>query len=106
MRNRRQFVRTVASATASVYAFGGGALGRAQAPQSAPIARRQVSIGGRRVRVIDVHAHCVIPEVAEVVKGTPLAANAAGGGANILGPARLQTMDAQGVDMQALSINT
>jgi aminocarboxymuconate-semialdehyde decarboxylase len=63
-----------------------------------------VSIGGRRVRVIDVHAHCVIP-VTEVVKGTPLAASGGGGGGNILGPARLQIMDSQGVDVQALSIN-
>jgi aminocarboxymuconate-semialdehyde decarboxylase len=84
-----------------MYAFGGLASGQA----AAPVARRQVSIGGKRIRVIDVHAHCVIPEVAEVVKATPFAKAAAGGGNNILGPARLATMDGQGVDMQALSIN-
>ena len=84
-----------------MYAFGGLAGG--QAPAAA--ARRQVSIGGKRIRVIDVHAHCVIPEVAEVVKATPFAKAAAGGGNNILGPARLATMDGQGVDIQALSIN-
>ena len=103
---RRQFVRTLAGAGAGAYAFGVPAFGRAQAPSTAPVARRQVSIGGRRVKVIDVHCHCVIPEVADVVKGTPLASAAAGGGPNILGPARLQTMDMQGVDIQALSINT
>jgi aminocarboxymuconate-semialdehyde decarboxylase len=103
MRHRRQFVRTLAGASAGLY-FGGFAPSPARAWQGAR-PRRQVSIGGRRVRVIDVHAHCVIPEVAEVVKGTPLAPNAAGGGGNILGPARLQTMDEQGVDVQALSIN-
>jgi aminocarboxymuconate-semialdehyde decarboxylase len=102
MTNRRQFVRAVAGTAAGLCVFGGTGTGRAQGP--AP--RRQVSIGGRRVRVIDVHAHCVIPKVAEVVTGTPFAAAAAGGGNNILGPARLQTMDAQGVDMQALTINT
>jgi aminocarboxymuconate-semialdehyde decarboxylase len=84
-----------------MYALGG--LPGAQAP--APTARRQVSIGGKRIKVIDVHAHCVIPEVAEVVKATPFAKAAAGGGNNILGPARLATMDGQGVDVQALSIN-
>ena len=93
---RRRFVRTLAGAGAGVYAFG----------RSAFAQRRQVRIGGRRVKVIDVHCHCVIPEVADLVKGTPLASAAAGGGPNILGPARLQTMDMQGVDMQALSINT
>ena len=116
---RRQFVRTLAGAGAGMYVFGppdlsavalakaeGGPHVRyAQAPPGAPVARRQVSIGGRRVKVIDVHAHCVIPEVADVVKGTPFEKNAAGGGPNVLGPARLQTMDGQGVDMQALSIN-
>jgi aminocarboxymuconate-semialdehyde decarboxylase len=91
----------VAAAT-SAYALSGSVPdARAQAP---PGTRRQVSIGGRRVRVIDVHAHCVIP-VTEVVKGTPLAASGGGGGGNILGPARLQIMDSQGVDVQALSIN-
>ncbi|MGH7461377.1 MAG: hypothetical protein ACREMA_10155, partial [Longimicrobiales bacterium] len=60
--------------------------------------------GGRRICVIDVHAHCVIP-VADVVNGTPLSGRGGGGGNNILGPQRLQVMDQQGVDVQALSIN-
>jgi aminocarboxymuconate-semialdehyde decarboxylase len=58
-------------------------------------------VGGRPARVLDMHAHCVIP-VTEVVAGTPLAAM--GGGA-VLGPERLRIMDAQGVDVQVLSIN-
>ena len=91
----------VAGAAAGMYAF--GRTGERSGAGAA--ARRQVSIGGKRIRVIDVHAHCVIPEVAEVVKATPFAKAAAGGGNNILGPARLATMDGQGVDMQALSIN-
>jgi len=61
-------------------------------------------VGGRRVRVIDGHAHCVIP-VEEIVKGTALAKMGSGAGNNILGPQRLQIMDQQGVDVQALSIN-
>jgi aminocarboxymuconate-semialdehyde decarboxylase len=66
--------------------------------------RRQIVLGGRRVRVVDMHAHCVIP-VTEIVKGTPLADNGGGGRNNILGPQRLELMDQQGVDVQALSIN-
>ena len=101
MTSRRRFVHTVAGAAAGLCACGGLASGQA------PAVRRQVSIGGKRIKVIDVHAHCVIPEVAEVVAGTPFAAAASGGPpTNILGPARLATMDGQGVDMQALSINT
>jgi aminocarboxymuconate-semialdehyde decarboxylase len=67
-------------------------------------ARRRVTVGGRPIRVVDVHAHCIIP-VEEVVRGTPLADAGGGTGNNILGPQRLQVMDQQGVDIQALSIN-
>ena len=98
---RREFVRSVVGATA-VLAMS-ERWSRAQSP---PAGRREVSIGGRRVRVIDVHAHVVTPEVEEVVKGTPLEkAAAAGLGSLVPGPARLATMDAQGVDIQLISIN-
>ena len=66
--------------------------------------RRQVTIGGRPIRVIDGHAHCVIP-VQHITKGTPLEKMGGGGGNNLLGPERLQIMDQQGVDVQALTIN-
>jgi aminocarboxymuconate-semialdehyde decarboxylase len=69
-----------------------------------PSPRRQVTIGGRRIAVIDAHAHCVIP-VDDLVKGSPLAKMGGGAGGSILGPQRLQTMDQQGVDVQALTIN-
>jgi aminocarboxymuconate-semialdehyde decarboxylase len=67
-------------------------------------ARRQVTIGGRRVRVIDVHAHCVIP-TEHLLTGTKLAGSGGGAPGTILGPDRIETMDRQGVDIQALSIN-
>jgi aminocarboxymuconate-semialdehyde decarboxylase len=66
--------------------------------------RRQVIVGGRRVKVIDMHAHCVIP-VSEIVKGTSMANSGGGGRNNILDPQRLNLMDQQGVDVQVLSIN-
>ena len=67
--------------------------------------RRQVLVNGRRVKSIDVHCHCVIPEVEAIVKGTPFESSARGRGGNVLGPERLAIMDRQGVDIQALSIN-
>jgi aminocarboxymuconate-semialdehyde decarboxylase len=88
------------AAGAGLYAIGS----RSGAAAQAPAARRQVTIGNRRVRVIDVHAHCIIP-VDDIVKGTPLAKLGGGAGNNILGPQRLQVMDQQGVDVQALTIN-
>ncbi len=74
------------------------------AASQAPQARRQVTLRGRRIKVVDVHAHCVIP-VTEIVKGSPLARMGDGAGNNLLGPQRLQVMDQQGVDVQALTIN-
>src|SRR5262245_56339570 len=97
MTNRRRFLRTLAGATA-----GAVTLGRGFDPLQAQ-ARRQVSVGGHRIKVIDIHCHGAI-DVTEVVKGTPLA-NAARVGNQILGPPRLQLMDQQGVDVQALTIN-
>ena len=41
-----------------------------------------------------------------ITKGTPLEKMGGGGGNNVLGPERLQIMDQQGVDVQALTINS
>ncbi len=105
MTSRRNFLTTIAGgAIGAVIPAGMRALDRQAGTQTQQAARRQVSIGGRRVRVVDVHAHCVIP-VTDVVAGTPLAGSGGGGGNNALGPQRLRIMDQQGVDIQALSIN-
>jgi len=68
--------------------------------------RRLVQVGGKRVKVIDVHAHAAVPEAME------LAGQKVGVGTNrpdLVLPAtltqRLADMDAQGIDMEALSIN-
>jgi aminocarboxymuconate-semialdehyde decarboxylase len=105
MPNRRTFFKTLAGATAGLAVTGRGLAGD-RAQQSAPARRREVSVGSRRVKVVDLHCHCIVTEVAEVVKGTSLEANARNQtGPNVLGPARIQVMDQQGLDIQALSIN-
>jgi aminocarboxymuconate-semialdehyde decarboxylase len=96
MPNRRNFLKTVSNAAAGAYVFGHGNLA-AQAP-----ARRQVSIGGKRIRVIDLHAHATVAEVDPVVKGTPYQKEA---GERPLGPDRIALIDKQGIDLQVLSIN-
>jgi aminocarboxymuconate-semialdehyde decarboxylase len=104
MLNRRDFLRTVGSATTGMRIMGrSGAVAAFAALQDRPD-RRQVIVGGRRVKVIDMHAHCVIP-VSEIVKGTSMANSGGGGRNNILDPQRLNLMDQQGVDVQVLSIN-
>jgi aminocarboxymuconate-semialdehyde decarboxylase len=65
--------------------------------------RREVVVGGRRVKTIDVHAHCVIPE-AYALLGLQVEDHRGPGIAEV-GPRRIHEMDAQGIDMEALSIN-
>jgi aminocarboxymuconate-semialdehyde decarboxylase len=106
MLTRRKFVKDVATGTAGLALLGGDLVSAAPTWQQPTTAakRREVSLGGRRIRVVDVHAHCSIPEVAEVLKGSKLAGGGQGGNL-ALGPARLEYMDAEGIDVQVLSIN-
>src|SRR5204863_1436186 len=111
MPNRREFLKDVAGATAGMVVAGRGPADEALgAFQAAPPARRRASIGGRRVTVIDIHAHTFVPEVWDLVKDTPLAATAKNNltGPIALGPgtaARLQYMDKEGIDYQAINVN-
>ena len=65
--------------------------------------RRVVTVGGRRVKTIDVHAHCVIPEAYDLL-GLQVDDHRGPGIAEV-GPRRIREMDAQGIDVEALSIN-
>jgi aminocarboxymuconate-semialdehyde decarboxylase len=104
MRNRREFIQGLAGGVAGAL-VGGGALvdASAQTPQSA-VTRRDVRVGGKRVKVVDIHAHANFPEVAEVVKDGPLARFARAG--RPLGPDRIQELDKRGIDVQAVDVNT
>lgn len=75
--------------------------------------RREVRVGGRRVKTVDVHCHCLIPAVWESVKDYEFAMSernrldgALGPKLNITGvDERVRWMDEQGLDVQAISIN-
>src|SRR5712691_9961380 len=111
MPSRRSFIKTVTRAAAglamsrsisdaSAQRRGGG---RGQAPQAAgAVTRREVQVGGRRVRVVDVHAHATVDEVKPVVANTEFARQAGG---RPLDMERIQEMDKRGIDVQVLSIN-
>ena len=113
MPNRRDFVRTVAGATAGAL-VGSAGLALAQGRQggrggrggpaapTGPVVRRQVSINGKRVKVVDIHAHATVPEVDPVLKGTPYERQ---GGGRALDQERIDAIDRQGIDIQVLSIN-
>jgi aminocarboxymuconate-semialdehyde decarboxylase len=104
MPNRRDFFTRMAAAAAGMYVVGrDGASAMAPARPvalQAPSARRQVTVAGRRVRVVDVHAHWDMP-LGAVVKGTPFEKYASGEGLD----ARLPIMDQQGIDVAAISVN-
>ena len=77
----------------------------AQSTRPATAAKHEpVTIRGRRIKTVDVHAHCAVPKAQELLnpkaarqpplllEGEPLAT-------------RLKEMDAQGIDVAVLSIN-
>jgi aminocarboxymuconate-semialdehyde decarboxylase len=125
MQTRRDFLRSVTGTTAGVFfagcncvdpAFGFPAGLQRAAEQSANSRkRREVSIGGKRVAVVDVHAHVRVPETWDLVKdriareGSHFDAQQAdpNNAANIHNDAdkRIADLDEMGIDVQAVSIN-
>jgi aminocarboxymuconate-semialdehyde decarboxylase len=63
--------------------------------------RREVVVSGRRVKTVDVHAHCAVPE-AMALMGRTVEAE---GLLQSRMTDRLRAMDEQGIDVEALSIN-
>jgi aminocarboxymuconate-semialdehyde decarboxylase len=98
MINRRQFLKDAASA--GVFFTGCGMCQYRAVAQSRSAKRREVTVGGQRVRTIDIHAHVIIPEATALMGVTTEPANA-----SVMASARFDTMDEWGTDMQALSIN-
>jgi len=100
MRNRRDFVKALAAATAGGFV---AQRGLAWAQGGPAQKRREVFIGRKRIKVIDSHAHLNIAEVANVVKGTPFERQATTTGDGIIGPARIAWMDRDGIDVAMLT---
>ena len=67
---------------------------RSRAPR-----RREVVVNGRRVKTVDVHAHCAFPE-AMALMGLKVDPETL-----VMGAERIRAMDEQGIDVEALSIN-
>src|SRR5438094_9346358 len=95
---RRKFLQTTGALAG--LAFVGCEL-MAAAPARAQTRRREVVVSGKRVKTIDVHAHCIVPEAAQLINH-PL--EAPGLLWSNVGD-RLAQMDHTGVDVEALSIN-
>jgi len=104
MGTRRDFMKTAAAAAGVVFT-GCNVPGMAHAQG----ARKQTIINGRRIKTIDIHAHCVIPEAVAATGRDPktiLAGTTRGSDELFIGAEpRLRAMDSQGIDIEALSIN-
>ena len=99
--NRRLFLLGAAAAAGAAYA--GTLAPRVAWAAPAPAGRKQVMVAGKRVKVIDIHGHLVIPKSGELLAGSNVKGDYPM--AQIMGPDRLARMDARGIDMQVLSIN-
>ena len=100
MPTRRQFFGTVAA---------GCCVACGMRMAAAQIQRRQVSVAGKRVRTVDVHAHCAVPDVIDIVKGTqferPARQQIDGSLGFPVNDQRIADMDRDGMDVQLMSIN-
>jgi len=106
--NRREFLGDVARAAGLVFVGCGVTDAAAPRGQRATGPRRTVAINGRRIRTVDIHAHCAVSKANDLLRRPP--ANPSG----VLGPLvlegsplaeRIAAMDAQGIDIAVLSIN-
>jgi aminocarboxymuconate-semialdehyde decarboxylase len=124
MPTRRQFLRSISSTTAGIFFVGcscvdsslGFALNQQQSAAQSRTTRkrREVTIGGHRVVVVDVHSHVRVPEAWELVKdrigregraGDMQQANPDNLGNIRNVDKRLADLDEMGIDVQAVSIN-
>ena len=105
---RRAFLKDVAAAAGLVFVGCGlaGADGARGVQPSGP-ARRRVTVKGKRITTVDVHAHCAFPKASALLRRQ--AATTGGDGPLTLDGQtladRIGAMDAQGIDIEVLSIN-
>ena len=95
--------RKLATNDASIVFTGCSVTDAAQRQPQVGGRRRQVAVNGRRVKTIDVHAHCLVPEACALV-GQKIE-NHEFPDLDEVGPKRIGEMDKQGIDVEALSIN-
>src|SRR5271169_6502065 len=113
MSSRREFLKDVASSTAGLLFCGCGFAEAAFASAQAGGApkRREVMVGGQRVKTIDLHTHAYSPEIYELLKshagGNPT--TEAGETGRLLNLHNIQDhirqMDERGLDVSVLSAN-
>jgi len=108
MTTRRDFLRGGAAAATGIVFCSCGLLKSAHGQQPAP-QKLPVMVGGKRIKTIDVHAHCQFREAGALLgeEGTKIQVPPVNGAeeAFIEIDRRLAVMDSQAIDMEVLSIN-
>lgn len=101
MTDRRGFLLGAAAAAGTM----AGALNGmpARAGEAVPVARKQITVGGRPVKVVDIHGHLVIPDAEKLLAGSNVKGDFPR--AQIMPGDRFQRMNARGIDIQVISIN-
>src|ERR1700737_5253726 len=97
MSNRREMLCHAAGALTGVASIGCGLASPAFA--QAQQRRREVVVNGKRVRTVDLHAHCHVPE-ANALMDMKVQLQSL-----VVSPERIKAMDEQGIDIEALSLN-
>src|SRR3984893_7503652 len=97
MSNRREMLRHAAGTLTGLASIGCGLASPAFAQE--PPRRREVVVNGKRVRTVDLHAHCHVPE-ANALMGLKVQFQSL-----VISPERIKAMDEQGIDIEALSLN-
>ncbi len=104
MATRREFLGAAGAFAGAVFTCcdlmpgSPGSCAHAQGSAVAPH-RREVVVAGRRVKTVDIHAHCAFPEAMALMNLKPRPDKL------VMGPERIEAMDQQGIDIEALSIN-
>ena len=111
MRTRREFLTEVAGSAGIVFLGCGLAEAGLRAAGQAPSGRgaaaakhAPVMIRGRRIRTVDIHAHCAFPESVKMLGREAIRQDTLALEGQLLTD-RLATMDRQGIDVAVLSIN-
>src|SRR5437660_9840623 len=99
MTTRRDFIRNSAGAMAGIAFVGCDLLAARDSRAQAGGRRRVVVVSGRRVKTVDVHAHCAVPE-AIALMGLKVEPQTL-----IMVQDRIRAMDEQGIDVPTLSTN-
>jgi aminocarboxymuconate-semialdehyde decarboxylase len=96
---RRELLGQGAGALAGVAFTGCGLMRSALAQAPGPVRPREVVVSGKRIKTVDIHAHCHIPEALELMGQKTRFPGL------VIGPDRIKVMDEQRIDIEALSIN-